>query len=315
MTDRSRPYPFRFGVLAGGAPTPDAWRALARRVEDIGYCSLLFPDHLGNDWGPFTALTVAAEHTTALTLGTLVQAVDLRQPVVQYKELATLDLISGGRTEIGLGAGWFGQDFTRAGITMDPPATRIERLAEAAVILRELWTKGSCTFDGRHFSVAQAVGEPRPVKGDPLITMGGGGRLMLRTAARHADIVNLSASQAAGTKGSSFGATATAEHFDERARWIRTWTADRPAPPELQCLVFAAAITPDASRYAAGVLRRMFGLPAEQALRSPLALVGTVDEVCALLIERRERFGISYWVLDSRHAEQFAPVVESLVGT
>ncbi|TDC79214.1 TIGR03621 family F420-dependent LLM class oxidoreductase [Streptomyces hainanensis] len=306
------PRPFRFGVLAGGARNAAAWREQCRRAEDLGYSSLLVPDHMDREWGPLTSLAIAAEHTSSLALGTLMLAAGLRQPAVLYKELATLDQAAPGRLEIGLGAGWLDSDFIRAGLPVEPAPVRIERLEETSLILRELWDRGTVTTRGRLVSADGAVGEPRPQPAR--WAMGGGGRLMLRAAARHADIVSLSAQLSSGRKDSTFGPSARAERFDERVRWVREAAGTRTVEHEFQCLLFAAAIVPDSARYADRVLSRQFGLPPAEALDSPLALIGGVNEVCDRLLARRERYGISYWVLPAAQQEPFAEVVARLAG-
>lgn len=303
---------FRFGVLAGPLSDVDAWRQRARQAEELGYSSLLVPDHMGREWGPLVSLAVAAGCTTRLQLGTLMLAVDLRLPSVLFKELATLDLLAPGRLEIGLGAGWFGQDFERAGVPMAPHATRIERLDEAAALLRQLWDTGTASRQGGHYPVAGAVGTPRPQPAR--WTMGGGGRRMLRTAVRHADIVSLNARLDSAAKGSQFGQSATAAAFDRRTAWVKEFAADRGTDPQVQCLAHAAAVVPDAKRYGDRVLARMFGLPVEDALDSPLSLVGTVEEIVTRVLDRRERFGISYYVVPAAQVADFAPVVERLSG-
>jgi probable F420-dependent oxidoreductase len=310
------PRPLRFGVLAAPARDAPAWRRTARRAEELGYSALLVPDHLGQQWGPLVSLAIAAEQTDRIALGTLMLAVDLRCPVVLFKELATLGQFAPGRLEIGLGAGWFAGDFTASGVALAPPATRIERLDEAAQILKGLWAHKRLSFRGRHYQVAEASGEPRPPDPDAVRwVLGGGGRRVLEVAARHADIVSLSARMSSGAKDSSFGASATAGQFDRRAGWLRHFAGDRLAGIEVQCLVFAAAVVADRDRYAARVLSPMFGLPPELALDSPLALAGTVGQICDQLLARRERFGISYWVVGGAQMEQFAAVVSKMSGS
>lgn len=306
--------PFRFGVLAGSTGT--ALRRDARRAEELGYSSFLVPDHLGQELGPLVSLAVAAEHTERIALGTLMLAVDLRRPVVLFKELATLEQLAPGRLEIGLGAGWFAPDFTRSGTPFDPPGRRIDRLDEAVTILKGLWTQPRFSFQGQHYVIADAYGEPRPsAPAATRWTLGGGGRRMLEVAARHADIVSLSARMASGGKDTSFGVSAIAAAFDRRAAWVRDLAGDRFAALELQTLVFATAVGTDSARYADRVLSRMFGLPAADALASPLALVGTVDEICERLLAHRDRFGISYWVINAAHSTAFADVVAKLDGS
>jgi probable F420-dependent oxidoreductase len=308
-------HPFRFGVYAGAPSGIDDLRALAVGCEQAGYASLLVPDHLDERWSPVVSLALAAGWTSRIALGTLMLAVDLRLPVVLFKDLATLDQAAPGRLEIGLGAGWYPPDFARAGIPMAPPGIRIQRLAETAHILRELWDKGTVSYEGRHCSAGDAIGAPRP--GPATWVMGGGGPRMLRTAAERADIVSLTARLSSGRRDTPLGDNARAERFDERVRWVRRFAAEagRPLTPRLQCLLIDAAVVTDSARYARRELAPRFGLPPGEVLDSPVVLAGTVDEICARLRERRERFGISYWVLPAARWKQFVPVVERLTGT
>ena len=146
---------FRFALQASHAASPAAWRDLARKTEDLGYSTLYVPDHLDDQWAPMVALTVAAEATTTLRVGTLVLDNDFRHPVVLAKEAATLDVVTGGRFEFGLGAGWMTTDYEQSGIPMDPPSVRVARLAESLEIMRAMWRTGSATFSGEHYRVAR----------------------------------------------------------------------------------------------------------------------------------------------------------------
>ncbi|MER5352907.1 TIGR03621 family F420-dependent LLM class oxidoreductase [Kitasatospora sp. NPDC002551] len=311
MTQSPEIRPFRFGVLAGRAADAAQWEELSRRREEQGYGSLLVPDHLNREWGPLVALTLAARATRTIAVGPLMLGAALRQPSVLYKELATLGLVAPGRLEIGVGAGWLASDFSRAGVVMASGGDRVRQAVEAVTVLRRLWEEGSVSFEGRTQRVLDAVGEPRP--GPARWTMGGGGPRMLRAAAELADIVSFSARLSSGSKDNRFGPSALAAEFDRRVRWVRQ---ARPgaAAPEFQCLLFAASICASSTRYAERVLTHMFGLPPAEALDSPLALAGSVAEVCERLEERRQRYGISYWVLPAAQADAFAPVVERLAG-
>ncbi|MDH6145157.1 MULTISPECIES: TIGR03621 family F420-dependent LLM class oxidoreductase [Kitasatospora] len=311
MTQSPAIRPFRFGVLAGRAADVAQWEALCRRCEEYGYGSFLVPDHLNREWGPLVALALAARVTRSIALGPLMLGAALRQPSVVYKELATLDLVAPGRLEIGVGAGWLASDFSRAGVDMEPGPARLRQTVEAVTVLRRLWDEGSATFLGSSHQVLDAVGEPRP--SPARWTMGGGGPGMLRAAAELADIVSFSARLSSGSKDSSFGPSARAAEFDRRVRWVLE-AGPVGDPPEFQCLLFAAAICASSTRYAERVLTHMFGLPPTEALDSPLALAGSVDEVCERLEERRKRYGISYWVLPAAQADAFAPVVARLAG-
>src|ERR1700679_3370486 len=145
---------FRFALQASGAASSAAWRDLARKAEDLGYSTLYVPDHLDDQWAPMVALTVAAEATTTLRVGTLVLDNDFRHPVVLAKEAATLDVVTDGRFEFGLGAGWMTSDYEQSGIPMEKPAVRVARLAESLEIMRAMWCDGSATLDGEHYRVS-----------------------------------------------------------------------------------------------------------------------------------------------------------------
>ena len=152
--------PFRFGVQLSGASSGAAWRDLARTIEGLGYSTLFIPDHFEDQFGPLVALTVAAEATTDLKVGSLVFGNDYRHPIVLAKEIATLDLVSEGRVEFGLGAGWMTTDYEQSGIAHDPPGVRISRMTESLAVMKSLWSTGAATFDGEHYSIAGAVGVP-----------------------------------------------------------------------------------------------------------------------------------------------------------
>ena len=307
--------PFRFAIQLEGAPSGPAWRDLARRIESLGYSSLYVPDHLGDQWAPTIAITAAAEATSTLRVGTLVYDNDYRHPVVLAKEMATLDLLSEGRLEVGLGAGWLRSDYDQSGIAYDEPAVRVARLEEAVQIMEALWADGTCTFSGQHYAVDGAIGLPRPFRRPrPTLLLGGGGRLVLSFAARHADVVGVNANLRAGYVGPEVAATVTAERFDQRVGWIREAAGDRFDRLELQVLTVVAAITDDRQAMAEN-LAPAFGLEAAAALEVPMVVVGTVDQVCETLRERRERYGFSFYVLHEGEVESFAPVVERLTGT
>jgi probable F420-dependent oxidoreductase len=191
--------PFRFGVQLSNASSGASWRDLARTIEDLGYSTLFIPDHFDDQFGPLVALTVAAEATTDLKVGSLVFGNDYRHPIVLAKEIATLDLMSEGRVEFGLGAGWMTTDYEQSGINNDPPGVRISRMAESLTIMKSLWSTGAATFAGEHYTVSGAVGAPLPhSRPHPKIIIGGGGRRVLGIAAREADIVGVNPSLAAG---------------------------------------------------------------------------------------------------------------------
>src|SRR3954466_10169006 len=184
--------PFRFGVQVTGPADAAGWVEQARRVEALGYSILTLPDHFTSQLAPLPALAVAAAVTTTLRVGALVHANDYKHPVVLAKELATLDVLSGGRVEIGLGAGWYEPDYRAAGLPFDPPGTRVARLVEGIAVLKAALAGGPCSFAGAHYTVAGYEGWPVPVqRPHPPLLLGGGGRRVLTLAAREADIVGI----------------------------------------------------------------------------------------------------------------------------
>jgi probable F420-dependent oxidoreductase len=307
--------PFRFGVQTSSAPDGKAWRARARQVQDLGYATLGVPDHFGAQWGPFVALTVAAEATSTLRVGALVFANDYRHPGILAKELATLDLVSEGRVELGIGAGWMKSDYEEYGLPYDRPRRRIERLAEGVGIIKAMWSQGSSTFHGTHYDVRGAQGLPHPVQRPrPPILIGGGGRRVLSLAAREADIVGFSARLTAGFVGRDVARTALARCFRERVAWVQDAAGERLGELELQCHTVFCRVGVDA-RATAELMAPEFGIAAEDVLEVPVAMMGSVAEICDRLHHRRAEFGFSYWSIPEDAFEAFAPVVARLAGT
>src|ERR1700736_5674708 len=181
---------FRFGVQLSKADSGATWRDTARKIEDLGYSTLFIPDHFEDQFGPLVALTVAAEATSTLRVGSLVFGNDYRHPMVLAKEIATLDLCSEGRVEFGLGAGWMTTDYEESGLPLDSPGVRIAPLAKSLAVMKSLWSTGKATFEGKHCRVTAALGSPTPAqRPHPPIIIGGGGKRVLGIAAREADIV------------------------------------------------------------------------------------------------------------------------------
>ncbi len=308
-------HPFRFAMQVSTATSGKSWRHLAQKIEGLGYSTLYIPDHFGDQWGPIVAMTVAAEATTTLNVGSLVFDNDYRHPVVLAKEIATLDLASEGRVEFGLGAGWMRSDYDEAGLDYDDPGIRIDRMVESLDIMGDLWERGSSTRAGKHYNVVSAQGLPRPYSETrPTLVIGGGSKRVLSIAAQRADIVGVNPSLAAGFVGAETAASALAGRFDERIAWVKDAAGDRMGDIELQILTFVVQIVPNRSEAIAS-LAPFFGVDPSEAADVPIALVGTVDDICEILLERRERFGFSYVVVHEAEIETFAPVVERLAGT
>jgi len=306
---------FRFGVQLSNAASGAAWRDTARKIEDLGYSTLFIPDHFEDQFGPLVALTVAAEATTTLRVGSLVFGNDYRHPMVLAKEIATLDLVSEGRVEFGLGAGWMTSDYEQSGMALDPPGDRISRMAESLAVMKSLWSTGKATFEGEHYQIAGAIGAPTPhQRPHPPVIIGGGGRRVLGIAAREADIVGVNPSLAAGYVGREVLETTSAEYYHRRLEWIREAAGSRFDQLELQCLTFLVQIVPDRDEAIARLAGAM-SVPAEQIDGSPIAMIGTTDQIIESLRRRREEFGLSYIVVHEAEMEALAPVVAALHGT
>ena len=306
--------PFRFGVNVRTAGSHAEWADKARKVEALGYAVLLVPDHLAELLAPFPALAAAAAATTRLRVGTAVLNNDFRHPVFVAREAATLDVLSDGRFELGLGAGHMQSEYEQAGLAFDPGATRVERLGEAVAIVKRLLEGEKVTFAGRHYRVSDHSIHPRPVQRPrPPIFIGGNAPRLLTVAAREADIVGFTgiAFRRGGKEPdvSDFRASVV----DERVRLVRETAGDRSL--ELNTLVQRVIVTEDRRKAAKELATgRWAGLTPDDVLASPYVLVGTVDQMVDDLRARRERWGISYVTTHEPFIEALAPIVARLAG-
>ncbi len=308
------PKPFRFSASLGGLPA-DEIVDVARRAEDLGYASVTIPDHFDDQPAPLLGLAAAAFATTNLRVLPLVLANDYRHPVVLAKELATLDALSNGRLEFGIGAGWMRSDYDLSGIRCDSPGMRITRLAEAVEIVTALLRGETVDISTESYTVKGALAAPHPVQegGVPLL-LAGGKQKMLTLAGGHADIVGINPGMTAGVIDENAGRDATAQRTDQKLEWVRDGAGDRFDDLEIQTRVHFAQIHDDRHALAAEVAP-LLGLTAEEALGSPHALIGTVEECVDELRRWRDRWGISYIAIDGTQVDEFAPVVEELAGT
>ncbi len=312
MTDR----PFRFSIQASHLGAPEELRPLARRAEDAGVAVLTVADHVtGEEVAPVAALMAVADATTDLRVGSLVFSNDYRHPVLLAREAATIDRLSGGRLEFGIGAGWMTTDYQTTGITLDPPSRRIERLDEALTVIEGAWSAQPFDFDGDHYRVTGLDARPAPAQRPrPPIVVGGGGRRILELAGRRADVVHLNPRLAAGVIDHRAGPSATEAATLEKIDWIRGAAGERFDDLELGARVHLAVIADDRdSIYEA--MAGGFGLTPEEARRSPHALCGTVEQICDDLVERREVLGISAIGLSANSLDDMAPVISRLAGT
>lgn len=306
--------PFRFGVQVTAAADAKAWADQARAAEDLGYSTLLVPDHFGDQWSPLVALTAAAAATRSLRLGALVFGNDYRHPAVLAREMATLDVVSEGRVEFGIGAGWMTADYEQLGLPMDRPGVRVERLEEAVRLVKALWEGDGVTFEGDHYRLRDARCLPRPVQRPrPPVMVAGGGRRVLGVAAREADIVGFNTLLAAGHVGPETARAALADRFRQRVGWVREAAGDRFDGLELQCYTAFCLVGVDPHATAAAMAPG-FGITPHDALDVPIVLVGGVDHLCETLERRREEFGFSYWTIPGEALHAFAPVVARLAG-
>jgi probable F420-dependent oxidoreductase len=307
---------FRFGVQASTARTGTEWAEQARAIEGLGYSTLFMPDHfVDTALAPMVALPFAAAATTTLRVGMLVLGNDYKHPAVVAKEAATLDVLSDGRLEFGLGAGWMTADYEALGMTYDRPGVRIDRLAEALQVVKGAWAEGPFDFAGEHYTITAYDGLPTPLQRPrPPILVGGGGEKLLRLAGREADIVGINPILSAGVIGAEAARNTVGDATARKIGWVREGAGDRFDDLELQIRYFVAAITDDA-RDLAEAMAPGFGVSADEALQSGAVLAGSVDEVCDTLVRRREEWGVSYVVFGDDTYEQFAPVVARLAGT
>jgi probable F420-dependent oxidoreductase len=307
---------FRFGAQIAGAASAKDWAEKARKAEDLGYSTLTMPDHFGDQLAPVPALMAAADATATLRIGTMVFCNDYKHPLVLAKETATLDLLSEGRLEVGLGAGWMKTDYEQSGIPYDPPRIRVDRFEEALVVIKGLWADGPVDFHGRHYDITGHEGRPKPVqRPHPPIIIGGGGKRVLSIAARHADIVSVNPNLKQGLGGAETAPDATPERTSDKLAWIHEAAGDRFENLELNVLIGFVMVTDDASSIAKAMAPAFGGITPEEALHVPLALVGTVDFMVDELRRRRDEWGFSYIGFDGDSWEAMAPVVSRLTGT
>ena len=289
--------PFRFGVVSGNAVSHAEWVSKARKAEELGYAILLVPDHIVIGIAPLTALAVAAEATSTLRVGSLVLGNDFRHPAWLAKEAATLDLLSDGRFELGMGAGYLPADYAQTGLSFDSPGTRIDRLEEALDIVAQLFTGETVSFSGTYYTVNGLQGRPTPVQRPrPPIFVGGTGKRLLSVAARRANSIGVGF-----TVWRTNVAEVTPEDIARKIAWIRDAAKDRFEDLELGYTVFQAVVTN--------------GRPDVSLPTSPHVLAGSVDQIVAEILDRRERYGFSYVQVMEQQMEAFAPVVGQLAGT
>lgn len=283
MTSRK----FRFGV-SGRGNTLAVWRQFARKAEDLGYATLILPDHFTRQLAPLPALVAAAQVTTTLRFGTEVLDNDFRHPAVLAKEAATVDLLTDGRFELGIGTGSNDADNQQTGITLDPPAVKVGRIRETLAILKAFFTQDSVTFAGRHYQIENLLGYPKPVQKPHMpIMLGARGERMLKLAAREADMIGILTPPGSG--------------LAEKLAIVHAAAGERYPAIEFNSLHLRVQID---------------GEPAGPAqYPNASGLVGSRDEVIEQLQANRELYDISYVIVVGTAIDAFAPIVARLAGT
>lgn len=302
--------PFRFGVNNTGEASLKDWQEFARKAEDLGFSTLIMQDHIGGQLAPFAALTAAAAVTSRIRLGTLVLDNDFRHPAFVAQEAATVDLLSDGRLELGLGAGWLQADYDRLGLTFDAPVVRMARFREAVALVKGYFTaEESLTFTGKHYRISDLDATPRPVQTPhPPLLIGGRQRAMLRFAAREADIVSISMLD---PRGPDLPRPPT---FAEKVAWVREAAGERFDRIEVHANSGGLRITDDQAGAVRAVAERLKVAP-DDVLQSPANLIGSVDAIIDQLQTWRANCDLSYIVFPSRLIVEAAPIVAHLAGT
>ena len=315
-------HPFRFFTDTSDELDGPGLAAFARRAESLGYSVLMMPDHLVGQYAPIPLLAAAAMATETLRVGTFVFNNNLRHPAVLAQDLATLDRLSGGRLQIGIGAGWNKPEHDAIGIPFEPVGTRIAKLAEALTVLKGCFGDEKFSFAGEHYTITGYDAPPKPVqRPHPPIFVGGGGRRLLTLAGREAQIVGLAPRLTMDAQGKPGLDTRsiTLAATEEKIGWVRAAAGERFSEIELNTYPTAgpmvrtgnaraeAALRADKMRERTGV-----ELSVEDILESPHVFIGTIKELTQKLLDMREHLGISSFLFDDM--ETFAPIVEELAG-
>jgi probable F420-dependent oxidoreductase len=307
---------FRFGVITPKCGSGKELTEQARKAEALGYSSFFVPDHfIEHDLAPTVALAHVAAVTDTLRVGPLVLGNDYKHPVVLAREMASLDMLSDGRLELGIGAGWMTADYEKAGMPLDRAGVRIARLAESIEVLKGLFAPGPFTFHGEHYRVTDLDGMPKPVQGADLpFLIGGGGKKILGLAAREAKIVGINANLRSGEGESRDAAQSLVPAAtDQKLAWLREAAGDKFDDLEIQSLLGFVHVTDDP----AGIVKAIagsFGVSEDDAVLAPATLVGSIEGIIEVLERRRERWQMSYVVVPIESTEILAPVVARLAG-
>jgi probable F420-dependent oxidoreductase len=299
----------RFGVEMMGPFAGMTWMDSVRELEDLGYDTLFVPDHLDEGFGPLTAMASAAIVSRTLKLAPAVLAADFRHPAILAKELSSIDQLSEGRLEVGIGAGYQVNDYRGAGVTMDPPGVRVDRMIEHVAVLRGLFSGEPYSFAGEHYCIDDLVCVPPPYRpGGPPIMIAGGGIRMLSFAGANADIVGVNVLLPSSATRVRSAPDALPSKVDEKIGWVRQAAGERFDELILHSWVRYAELTDRGLRTLTPLAERL-GTSVEEIRAAPTVLIGTADEIVGQVTDQFERWGFSYYTLQQPAARGFAPVV------
>ncbi len=318
--------PFRFGLQSYSSETPDAWRDLARKAESIGFSSFHLADHYIGEGPSLTAanhpvqnlaaipaMMVAAEATDSIRIGCRVLCCDYHQPVVLAKEVATIDWFSGGRLELGLGAGWIQSEYEAMGIPMLPPGRRIDRMVETLDLVRQHYSGEQIDLEGAHMQISGFSGAPSTGTVPPIM-IGGGSKRVLGIAGREADIVSVNFNNSAGKIGPEGVGSGTVAGTKQKIEWIKDGAGDRFEDVEIEIAAYFTVVT-DHVDAVSGEFSKLFGLSPEEIQNHPHCLIGPVGQIIESIQQRREELGISYITFGGAVIDDVAPIVEALTGS
>lgn len=317
--------PFRFGVQSFNADSAQDWTAQVQRAEELGYSAFHLADHIlgagpalekanhpEQNLAAIPAMAYAAAVTNSIHIGCRVFCIDYHLPIVLIKSAMTIDKLSGGRLEFGLGAGWITEEYEALGITKDEPAVRIDRLGDVIAGVRAFCGEGAADLSNDTIDWKGFEGIPKPLSKPPIM-VGGGSPRILRLAGREADIVSLNFNNRAGMIGPDGVGLSTEEETLKKMRWVKEGAGDRFNELEIEIGAYFTFVMDDPSPVL-GQFAQMFGMTEDQMRAHPHALFGSVDTICEELERRREMFGISYITVNKDTMEAFAPIVERLNG-
>jgi probable F420-dependent oxidoreductase len=308
--------PFRFGVVAiKGAPSREQWISKVHTIERLGYATLLVADHFSHVFSPLVALQAAADTTEKLRVGSFVFDNDFRHPAVLAKEVATLDVLTAGRFDLGIGGGWNKVEYDQIGLPFETPGVRLSRLEESISILKRLFSDEPVTFHGNYYTIRGLNGLPKPVqRPHPPLFIGGGGRRLLTLAAREAQIIGLH--YKVNQDGTIDLEEYTSKGLARKVAWVRDAAPSRFDHIEFNLLISHVEISENRMPAIERFLQKnqWQHLTTQHVLDMPYILIGTTEQIVEELLMRREQYHLSYFTVFDEHYETFAPIVERLAN-